>query len=102
MDKPKWADYLIVAVRYDSSSRIVIVKCRPDLERVVGAEVIQTRTEIMDNIRKGKSYVTATEGPPKTWTKGADVHIVPVNGIDYIRTDRNETTKDNLGNLPEF
>ena len=34
--------------------------------------------------------------------KGEDVHIVKVDDEKFIRTDKNETKKDNLGNLPEF
>ncbi|MEQ8787459.1 MAG: DUF3892 domain-containing protein [Pirellulaceae bacterium] len=34
--------------------------------------------------------------------EGEDVHVVEVNGVKYIRTDRNETAKDNLDSLPRF
>ncbi|MNY64799.1 hypothetical protein D3C86_2019640 [compost metagenome] len=34
-----------------------------------------------------------------TWRVGADVGIVRVGGVDYLRTDRDSTERDNLGNL---
>ena len=36
------------------------------------------------------------------WVNGAKVEIISVNGGKYLRTDRNNTPKDNLGSLPEF
>ena len=36
------------------------------------------------------------------WIKKAEIHIIKVDGGNFIRTDRNEIKSDNLGELPEF
>ncbi len=36
------------------------------------------------------------------WTKKAEIHIVEIDGENFIRTDRNKIKSDNLGELPEF
>jgi len=38
----------------------------------------------------------------KIWTKKAEIHIVEIDGENFIRTDRNKIKSDNLGELPEF
>lgn len=38
----------------------------------------------------------------KIWTKKAVIHIVEIDGENFIRTDRNKIKSDNLGELPEF
>ncbi|MCK5029950.1 MAG: DUF3892 domain-containing protein [Thermoplasmatales archaeon] len=37
-----------------------------------------------------------------TWTKKAEIHIVEIDGENFIRTDRNKIKSDDLGELPEF
>lgn len=89
---------MIVAVRYDSSkSQITQVKCYFN-----GMEIIKTKQDIVADIDiMGYLYITAYRANGKWW-KGADVHVVSVDGIKYIRTDRNTKKEDNLGNLQEF
>jgi len=36
------------------------------------------------------------------WIKKAEIHIVEIDGENFIRTDRNKIKSDNLGELPEF
>jgi len=36
------------------------------------------------------------------WIKKAELHIVKVDGENFIRTDRNKIKSDNLDELPEF
>ena len=98
----KWADYVIVAAnRADDNSHISIVKRRPDLGDQLGDSTIETKTEIVSSIKDGKSHVTAY-WKDKRWVKGEDVRVVNLGGYDFIRTDRNETKADNLGELPKF
>jgi hypothetical protein len=44
-------------------------------------------------LESGKKIITAL---------GAEVSIVNVKGIKYIRTDKNSIEEDNLGELPTF
>jgi len=34
--------------------------------------------------------------------RGADVGVITIDGEKYIRTERDKTQKDNLGQLPRF
>ena len=98
----KWADYVIVGIRYnDDHSRIVAVKRRPDQGEKLGGEVRVGKKDIIDGISAGHTHITAywSNG---SWSRGEDVRVIRVDGTDFIRTDRNRTKVDNLGELPEF
>jgi hypothetical protein len=99
----KWADYGISGVRYDSThTRIMQVKVHLDGGDTIGAASIISRTDVVNAINRGTSYVTIVKNGNGQWTKGEDVRKVTINGADYIRTDNNRTARDNLENLPEF
>lgn len=100
----KWADFVIVGVKYDDShSRILIVKRYADLGDKLGTETIERRTEIVDDIKAKRTHVTAYwDDNGKKWTKGEKVGLFNLGGTDFIQTDANGKKKDNLGNLPEF
>jgi hypothetical protein len=98
----KWADWCITAVSYDEDGQhIVKVKARPDEGKGLGAERVFTREQVVNAIEKGTSVVTAppTKGVPDSCDKGAKVDVVRRK---YLTTDPNDTTRDNLGKLPEF
>jgi hypothetical protein len=99
----KWADYGISAVRYNQEeSHIVKVKVHDDNGDSFGSPREWTRNEVVSSLERGKSFVTILRGNNDKWKRGQDVHIVTVNGIKYIRTDKNYRASDNLENLPEF
>ena len=50
----------------------------------------------------GITFVTAFRSNDGKWRKGEDVFVIHVNGVAYIKTKRDNTTRDNLDNLPEF
>jgi len=98
----KWADYLISAVRYNTEkTHIVKVKVHKDMGESVGSAEEFTRGQVADKIEKGYSFVTIYRQNEK-WVKGEEVHTVTVDGEEFIRTDRNNIKKDNLGALPEL
>ncbi len=98
----KWADYVIVAVQYDTNqSQIVKVKRCPDLGNELGKANVETREDVMESMGWGKTHVTAYS-KDGMWTRGDNVGIVNIGGVNFIRTDGNETKADNLGELPEF
>ncbi|MDP8269676.1 MAG: DUF3892 domain-containing protein [Candidatus Tenebribacter davisii] len=99
----KWADYLISAVRYDSSQeKIEFVKTHEDKGNNLGTEQKESLAKVVSNIEKGYTYCTITKSKDNEWNKGENVHVVVVDGSKYIRTDNNNTEKDNLENLPKF
>ncbi len=99
----KWADYYISAVHYDNEhSHIETVRVHSDIGGLIGGFAVWSREAVVSNIQVGYSFITIRKGPDNTWLRGEDVRIVRINGIDYLRTDNNSTTSDNLGKLPEF
>jgi hypothetical protein len=99
----KWADYGITAVRYNSQeTHIDQVKARKSNGETFGQELIYTRQSVIDALKQGYTFVTVNNGTNGKLTRGEDVRIVKINGVEYIRTDANNIAKDNLGNLPRF
>jgi hypothetical protein len=99
----KWADYGISEVRYNQEkTHIVRVKVHVDKGDTIGSPQEWTRSEVVTALERGKTFVTILKGSDGKWRKGQDVHIVTVNGVKYIRTDKNQRASDNLENLPGF
>ncbi len=99
----KWADYGISSVRYDDQrSHIVKVRVHEDKGDKMGGAEEWVRNQVVLALERGATFVTIREGNGGSWNKGQDVHTVTVNGVKYIRTDRNLKAVDNLENLPEF
>ncbi len=99
----RWADYVIVGVRYNvDNSQIDSVQRSPDLGDKLGKANVVKRAEIVASIRDGATHVTAyrNNDGTDTWRKGDSVGIIEDTG--FIRTDGNKTKADNLGNLREF
>lgn len=98
----KWADYLIFTVRYNEKhSHIIKVKTYTDSGNGLKDPYIENRDTVISKLKKGNEYCTIRKRNGD-WAKGEKVHKIVIKGKEYIRTDKNETEKDNLGNLPEF
>lgn len=99
----KWADYGISAVRYNQAhTHIVKVRIHPDDGESIGDAMESTRENVVAAIKKGTSFITIIAKADNQWGKGQPVHIIHVNGIEYIKTVDNGKASDNLENLPEF
>jgi hypothetical protein len=99
----KWADYCINAVRYDKDETFIEkVTVKEDEGDSLGPEEIKKREWVVDKIEDGYTFVTTKKNNDGKWIKGEDVHVVKIKGKKYIRTDKNNTESDNLGNLPNF
>jgi len=99
----KWADYLITQVSYDDQkNHILKVKSCEDLGDRVGDSFIESRKEVIAKLKRGLSYCTAPMNREGKLIKGQPVVIVKINGIEFIKTEKNDIPKDNLGELPEF
>ena len=98
----KWADYVITAVEYNSQhTHIIAVEVREDLGATLGGSLRLTRQNVVDLIRSGKRFVTATP-QGEQFVRGEDVRVLKIGGIPYLRTDNNALEKDNLGKLREL
>ena len=100
---------MITAVRYEQTghsyvpARIVAVEVRMDLGGRVGDAEVWQREQILNAVHHDhETFITAQLSANGSWAKASHVYLTRVNGIDYIRADRNPITQDNLGNLAEF
>lgn len=97
------ADFCITAVRYSKDrSHIEYVHVREEKQqqKTISSPRIVSRAFVADLIRLNKaSFQTRVEKSDGTWSRGADVHLID---DEYLTTDSNSTTRDNLENLPEF
>ena len=99
----KWADYAITRVRFnDKHTHIDKVKIREDDGENLGSEEERTRPQIVTSIETGTTFVTAFKNKNDKWQKGKEVFVITINGTKYIKTVSDNTTKDNLDELPEF
>ncbi|MGY2961519.1 hypothetical protein ACVWZP_002468 [Pseudomonas sp. TE36184] len=97
-------EYYVTAVRHNKEqSKIIALQVRRRIleEKKVGPRVGSSREFIADLIlSKTATFKTATYNKAeKYWESGALVHVV---GDNFLSTDRNDKTKDNLGELPPF
>lgn len=95
-------NFCVTAVRYnEDKDHIEAVKVHEEKEN--GAKIGPGRTVdrafVADLIRKGLATFQTRVQVPDGWAVGADIHVIE---DQYLSTDRNSRTRDNLGNLPPF
>jgi fructose-1,6-bisphosphatase len=87
--------------KHEDSGRITHLKVQANRnEKPDGQSFEWKREDVIDSIES-----KTNQKHFQTWYSnkvGAKVEVVKVNGNKYLRTDRNETPKDNLENLPNF
>ncbi|MEP7293244.1 MAG: hypothetical protein ABI835_15780 [Chloroflexota bacterium] len=105
----KWANYVITAVRYETTyrngegKRIAAVEARMDLGGRLGRAEIWTRQQIQEAISHDhETFATALPGKSGRWRRGDHVRQIRINGLDYLRTDRVAIPGDDLGELAEL
>jgi len=99
----KWADYCVSAVQYDEThTKIVSVRAFKDTGDKLTDESTYSRQTVVDAIEQGTSLATITKSSDNKWQKGQPIIAVSINNAKYIKTTSDNTTRDNLENLPEF
>jgi hypothetical protein len=99
----KWADYLVSAVKTNpNQTHIHSVEVHSDFGCVVCETLIFSRADVISNMKKGCTYTTVFKTAIGKWRKGEDVHLVNINGEDYLRTDIKSVASDNFERVPEF
>lgn len=99
------ADFCITAVRYNmAKTHIDYVEVHEEINRNGNISLGNLRTVarafVADLIRlKKASFITRVKNADGTYRYGADVHTIDT---EYLTTDKNSTTRDNLGSLPTF
>ena len=95
-------DYGISAVRYDGETHIDQVRVHKNSKGSVDNSEIWPRRDIIAALKMDYELILLIDDDHGQWVKGARVIIDSINGNDYIKTVRDSTMKDNLGNLPRF
>lgn len=97
-----FADYVIIAVRYNSScSHLDKLKVRPlTTDNKMGDPKEWTRKEVVEAIAKGKTFYTIYNKSGE-WQKGQKVEVIEV-ATKFLKTKADRTDADNLENLPLF
>lgn len=99
----KWADFVITGVGFnDEHTHIEKVERYEYISGKLVNKKVVTRQIVVNAIQKGITYATATKNSEGKWKRGSFVKITTFNGIKYLRTTKDNTEKDNLGNLPEL
>ena len=98
----KWADYVIVAVRYDPDrTHITHVQLHRDDGRSLGPQQLWTRNQVIDAIQHHMTFATAFTYVGVHF-KDEDVRLVRVGDSSYLRTDAKRTAQDDFGRAQEF
>lgn len=100
---PKWADYLISAVRHNrTGTHIDKVRVHTDDGDSIGAGSEVERSSVVRSLDQGYSYLTIVKGNDGQFRRGAQVRKIIVGQQAFLRTDSDRTAADNLGSLPRF
>ena len=100
----KWADYLISGVKTNPNLTLIdSVEVHSDSNAVAYETLNLSRTDIINNIKKGFTYTTVYKTKTGKLRKGEKIYLVNVNGEDYLRTDtKSNVAQDNFDNVPEL
>ncbi len=97
------ADFYIEKVRYNKNhTRIVWVSVREDSSNKLSGAYNMVRKKMLSLMGEGKQFMTIFRNPEGKYRKGQKITMIKVKGADYIRTDLDETEKDQLKDLPEY
>jgi hypothetical protein len=99
----KWADYVITRVRFNAAgTHIEKVETYEHSGNSLTNQSSKTRSSVVSAIDSGTSFCTATKDSNGTYSYGASVKVVTIDGERFIKTKADKVKKDNLDNLPTF
>jgi hypothetical protein len=99
----KWADYLVSRVKSVTGSNLIrCVEVHSDFGCLVCETTIESRSEVISNIKHGVCYTTVFKTAMGKWRRGEDIRVVTVDGIEYLRTDAKPEAADNFNDVPEL
>jgi hypothetical protein len=98
----RWADWLVDGVRYDATRTFIqAVRAARDRPACDFKFVDKTRAELLAMLSGGETVATVFENDmTRRLERGEDVRVLTVNGDLYLRIDRAELPRDDLGDLP--
>ncbi len=97
------ADFYIEKVRYNKGrTRIIWVSVRQDSSSKLSGPHTMVRKKMVSLLREGKQFMTIFRNPEGKYRKGQKISVIQVKGVDYIRSDQDETEKDQIEDIPEY
>ncbi len=99
----KWADYVITRVRFNAAgTHIENVETYEHSGTSLTNQGSRTRSSVVSAIDSGTSFCTATKNSNGTYSYGAIVKVMTIDGERFIKTKSDKVKNDNLDNLPTF
>jgi hypothetical protein len=96
----QWADYAITAVHYENDSIASVKRSKLDANNNMTDEKVRTKQAIVNAIQNNNvTYATYSK---KTQNRPRVRVVTSSTGKPFLRSDSDNTTKDNLGDLPTF
>jgi hypothetical protein len=97
----RWANFAITAVHYDGDSIASVKRSELDDNNKMSNEQIRSKSEVVNAIEGSKkltyvTYSTKTQNRPRVRV------VTGSKGGKFLRSDSDNTAKDNLGTLPTF
>lgn len=86
----------------EDNSRIKEVRAMTVTGKTLNPPLNYSRKDVIESIEKNNGWFTCQSKDKNTWTKKAEIHVIQVENEKFIRTDRDTTPSDNLGELPVF
>ncbi|MDP2034555.1 MAG: DUF3892 domain-containing protein [Polaromonas sp.] len=99
----KTGDFLVIGVRMDADNQhINQLKVKPfTASDKVGDDAVMSRPEAVKMIEAGKLFYSGTLGADRKWNIGAQVQVISVT-TKFLKTKADQSSRDNLENLPKF
>ena len=85
----------------EEDTRIVAVKAMEYLGEKLLSIKTYNRSEVVKSLEDNK-WFTCKETKKNHYKRQEEIHTYKTKNDVFIRTDKNETESDNLGELPEF
>ena len=92
------SNYYVTAVHYDLD-RNVIAKLR-GINNSQSFEFL--RSEVIEKINSDLIFYTFIRDENEKYAPGEKIDVYTVNGMEWLKTKKNNTEKDNLENLPVY
>lgn len=94
--------FYITAIRYSSDPAFIshVLVHSPSAAGRMQKGIITSKADVIAQLRNGHTFKTAVYNyTTGKWHNGAEIGTVQVDSTIFLRTDRDSTSKDNLGNL---
>jgi hypothetical protein len=96
------AEFVISSVEYDHAGKLAVRLClHYNLVNELASPFWIERDPIIRTIREGYYVSVASSQEIKAKKFNRRVHVINVDGIDYLRTDQERIAEDSLGIEPK-